>query len=128
MGPKTPVVQGRYSHAKQYQRMKRSLRTLKTRVGRVHREIERKIAQVPENVRPQADNSLERVQRILTQKTKDKNRFYALHAPEVECISNGKAKNPYEFGVKVSVATTLKRRHCGWNAFHGGQFMGWAHA
>jgi IS5 family transposase len=48
------------------------------------------------------------VQRILTQKTKDKNKLYALHAPEVECISKGKARNPYEFGVKVSVATTLK--------------------
>ena len=81
---------------------------LKTRVGRIHREIERKIAQVPDAVRPQADNLLQRVQRILTQKTKDKNKLYALHAAEVECISKGKAKSPYEFGVKVSVATTLK--------------------
>lgn len=106
--PRLAVQVGRYAHAKQYRRMKKSLRTLKTRVGRVHREIERKIAQVPENVRPQADSLLQRVQRILTQKTKDKNKLYALHAPEVECISKGKARNPYEFGVKVSVATTLK--------------------
>ncbi len=106
--PRLAAQVGRYAHAKQYRRMKKSLRTLKTRVGRVHREIERKIAQVPENVRPQADNLLQRVQRILTQKTKDKNKLYALHAPEVECISKGKARNPYEFGVKVSVATTLK--------------------
>jgi transposase, IS5 family len=106
--PRLSAQVGRYAHAKQYRRMKKSLRTLKTRVGRVHREIERKIAQVPENVRPQADTLLQRVQRILTQKTKDKNKLYALHAPEVECISKGKAKNPYEFGVKVSVATTLK--------------------
>jgi len=53
---------GRYAHAKQYRRMKKSLRTLKTRVGRVHREIERKIAQVPDSLRPQADNLLQRVQ------------------------------------------------------------------
>lgn len=46
--------------------------------------------------------------RILTQRTKDKNKLYALHAPEVECISKGKARTPYEFGVKVSIATTLK--------------------
>ena len=39
---------------------------------------------------------------------KDKNKLYALHAPEVECISKGKARTPYEFGVKVSIATTLK--------------------
>jgi IS5 family transposase len=29
-----------------------------------------------------------------------------LHAPEVECISKGKARQPYEFGVKVSLAIT----------------------
>jgi IS5 family transposase len=48
------------------------------------------------------------VGRILTQKPKDKNKLYALHAPEVECISKGKARTPYEFGVKVTIATTLK--------------------
>lgn len=46
--------------------------------------------------------------RILSQKPRDKGKLYALHAPEVECISKGKARTPYEFGVKVSVATTLK--------------------
>ncbi len=54
------------------------------------------------------EDLLQRVGRILTQKTKDKNKLYALHAPEVECISKGKARNPYEFGVKVTLATTLK--------------------
>ncbi len=44
----------------------------------------------------------------MTQKVKDKNKLYAFHAPEVECISKGKAKSPYEFGVKVTVATTLE--------------------
>ena len=34
--------------------------------------------------------------------------YHALHAPEVECISKGKARTPYEFGVKVTIATTLK--------------------
>ncbi len=40
----------------------------------------------------------------------------ALHAPEVECIGKGKAHKPYEFGVKVSVATTINRSK-------GGQFV-----
>jgi IS5 family transposase len=26
----------------------------------------------------------------------------------VKCISKGKSRNPYEFGVKVGIATTLK--------------------
>ena len=43
-------------------------------------------------------------------------KVYSLHAPEVECIGKGKPHKPYEFGVKVSVATTLKR--C-----KGGQFV-----
>ena len=51
---------------------------------------------------------LERVQRILRQQPKDKNKLYALHAPEVECIGKGKAKKPYEFGVKASIAVTHK--------------------
>ena len=44
----------------------------------------------------------------MTQQKKDKNKLYALHAPEVECISKGKARTPYECGVRVTVATTLK--------------------
>src|SRR6266851_6019444 len=43
-------------------------------------------------------------------------KIYSLHAPEVECIGKGKAHKPYEFGVKVSVATTLKHSK-------GGQFV-----
>ena len=35
-------------------------------------------------------------------------KVYSLHAPEVECIGKGKAHRPYEFGVKVSVATTAQ--------------------
>jgi IS5 family transposase len=52
---------------------------------------------------------LARTRRILDQRTKDKNKLYALHAPEVECLSKGKARTAYEFGVKVSIATTLKQ-------------------
>jgi IS5 family transposase len=44
--------------------------------------------------------------RLLAQEKKDKNKLYSLHASEVECISKGKAHKKYEFGVKVSVATT----------------------
>ena len=43
-------------------------------------------------------------------------KLYSLHAPEVECIGKGKAHKPYQFGVKVSVATHLNR--C-----RGGQFV-----
>lgn len=51
---------------------------------------------------------MERAERIRTQQPKDKNKLYALHAPEVECIGKGKARKPYEFGVKASIAVTHK--------------------
>jgi transposase, IS5 family len=52
---------------------------------------------------------LKRAERIRTQQRNSKNELYALHAPEVECISKGKARNPYEFGVKVSLVVTHKQ-------------------
>jgi IS5 family transposase len=41
-------------------------------------------------------------------------KVYGLHAPEVECIGKGKAHRAYEFGVKVSLATSLHR----WDGGH----------
>jgi len=51
-----------------------------------------------------------------TDDVQDALKVYALHAPEVECIGKGKAHKPYEFGVKVSLATTVA-------ASRGGQFI-----
>lgn len=84
---------GRYAHVNQYRRMKKTLRTLKTRVGPVHWEISRKFDQIPENIRPQAETLLQRVQRILTQKPKDKNKLFALHAPEVGHLKSDNRMN-----------------------------------
>jgi IS5 family transposase len=89
---------GRFTHAKQFRRMKKSQRTLKSRVGRVYRDIGRQMGQIAESRQDAAKALMRRVNRILTQTTKDKNKLYALHPPEVECISKGKARNPYEFG------------------------------
>ena len=36
-----------------------------------------------------------------------KGKIYSLHEPEVDCISKGKARVRYEFGTKVSLATTI---------------------
>ena len=54
---------------------------------------------------------MQRAERIRSQRPRDKNKLYALHAPEVECIGKGKgkARKPYEFGVKVGVAVTHKQ-------------------
>ena len=88
--------------------MRKALRTLRSRVGRVMRDVERQVAQVADPGRAALMELIGRTKRILAQKPKDKNKLYALHAPEVECLAKGKARIPYEFGVKVSITTTHK--------------------
>jgi IS5 family transposase len=107
IAPRLAAQVGRYAHARQFKRMRAALRTLRSRVGRVHREVARQIERVCEPARTGLSELLARTGRILTQRPKDKHKLYALHAPEVECISKGKAATPYEFGAKVSLATTL---------------------
>ena len=101
----------RYAHAKQFKRANRALKKLRTYLGRVIRDIARKI---------EGDAWLEQVVfgtfwrwhgACASSKQHQRGpKVYSLHAPEVECIGKGKAHRPYEFGVKVSVATTLPPR------------------
>jgi len=106
----------RYAHAKQFKRANRALRSLRTMLGRVIRDIIRKIVGRPELAEVFA-RPLSLARRVKDQRQRERGRkLYSLHAPEVECIGKGKAHKPYEFGVKVSVATPLHR--C-----RGGQFV-----
>ena len=106
----------RYAHAKQFKRANRSLRKLKTYLGRVIRDIRRKTAG-NEGLRETFVRPLYLAERVLAQDRHQRGRkIYSLHAPEVECIGKGKAHKPYEFGVKVSVATPLRHSR-------GGQFV-----
>lgn len=99
------VRAGRYAHARQFRRMRRELKRLRTFLGRVLRDISRKIAGNVELEKTFA-RLLGLVERLLQQKPKDKNKLYSLHAPEVVCIAKGKARQPYEFGCKVGIAAT----------------------
>jgi len=115
---------GGYAHAKQFKRLRKTVKRQRTILGVVMREVQRKQgadqaavaaggAPAHEASSPKALSDLatllERAERIRTQQRNTKNKLYALHAPEVECISKGKARNPYEFGVKVSLAVTHKQ-------------------
>lgn len=106
VGPRLAQQVGRYAHAKQYRRMRRGIKQQRTWVGRIVRDIERK--QDSANAPFALKTLVERVRRLLAQRPKDKHKLYALHAPEVECISKGKARTPYELGVKVGVAVTAR--------------------
>ncbi len=94
----------RKSHAKQYKRAKRSLRRLKTILGRVIRDIRRKSVTFSQRL----SWVLRRATLLFNQKKSSKNKIYSMHAPEVRCISKGKAHKRYEFGNKVSIATTAE--------------------
>ena len=111
----------RYAHAKQFKRANRALRTLKTYLGRVIRDIARKIDGDP-GLETKFALLLSLARRVRAQERGQRGpKVYSLHAPEVECIGKGKPHKPYEFGVKVSVATTLKHSK-------GGQFVAHAQA
>jgi transposase, IS5 family len=102
---------GGYAHAKQFRRLQRVLKRQRTILGIVMREVQRKMQGAdfaPDQPKAVSDLSmwLERAERIRTQQRADKNKLYALHAPEVECIGKGKARKPYEFGVKSAVVVS----------------------
>jgi IS5 family transposase len=104
---------GRYAHARQFKRMRRAIKRQGTIVGRLEREIERKASAITKAVRATLDIVTAKARQIVEQsksrKAKDgKPKLYSWHAPEVQCINKGKSRNPYEFGVKLGIATTLK--------------------
>ena len=109
LGPRLAMQAGRYAHARQFKRMRKALRRLKGYTGRVMRDMARRIATVEDGtLRTRIEAELALVGRLLAQKPRDKRKLYALHEPDVDCISKGKARKRYEFGCKVSVATTYR--------------------
>ena len=116
VGKRALMAYQRYAHAKQFKRANRALRSVRTYLGRVLRDVMRKTRD-DANLSPIFAEPLSLAFRVRHQNRNQRGRkVYSLHAPEVECIGKGKAHRPYEFGVKVSVATTLARSK-------GGQFI-----
>lgn len=113
--------QGRYRVARQLKRARKYTRKLRTYLGRVIRDIERKL--------PQPDAEMEvllsRAKQIEQQQRNDSNKIYSMHAPEVECIAKGKVHKRYEFGCKVVLVTTsLSNWIVGAAAVHGNPYDG----
>src|SRR5215218_5039761 len=94
-------------HAGRRRQAERRVRQLRTWLGRLFRDIGRKIAGKAATQAALA-GPLGLIARLLRQRREDRGRdkLYSLHAPEVECIGKGKAHARYEFGVKVSLAST----------------------
>jgi len=108
----------RLIHRGRHREAERVVRRMRTWLGRLARDIARKIAGAAETVRAAFATPLERIAQLLRQRRDDRGRekIYALHAPEVECIGKGKARTRFEFGCKVSLATTNRPAP-------GGQFV-----
>lgn len=121
VGKRALVKQGQYAHAQQMKRARKQTKQLKTWLGRVTRDVERKLPEPDERMK----ELLAMAHRLLAQRREDTNKLYSLHAPETECIAKGKAHKKYEFGCKVSVVTTSKRSWVvGIDALHGNPFDG----
>jgi IS5 family transposase len=124
--------------------MRKAIGRQRTVLGRLAREVERKAngqnnstslhtahhTPIAAAVQQALSTTLERAQRIWSQTAAKKNRdgkgkLYAFHAPEVECIGKGKSRQPYEFGVKVGIASTLRHNLIvGAKAFAGNPYDG----
>lgn len=89
LGKRAAIMAGRYAHAKQFKRMKRQIRYLSNRLGRVARDIQRKVKDTPglsELVKMPVRQAFELRREI---RTKTNRKIFSLHAPEVECIGKG---------------------------------------
>jgi hypothetical protein len=85
----------------------------------VIRDVARQIALCPDLAEAFAW-PLALARRVKDQRQRERGRkVYSLPAPEVEGIGKGKAHQPDEFGVKVSVATPLRRGRGGQVGAHG---------
>lgn len=124
LAKKALLMASRYAHARQMKRARREIKKLKNYLGRVARDIERKIRGDKEMQEAFAQ-SLAMANRLLEQQRTSKNKLYSIHAPEVECISKGKAHKRYEFGVKVGIVTTEKESFViGLKTFPGNPYDG----
>jgi IS5 family transposase len=115
LAKRAAMMAGRYAHAKQFNRHRHQLRFLRTRLGRIVRDIARKLRGT--DLETVFQEPLARARQIRSQEQRQRGfKIYSFHAPEVECIGKGKARAPYEFGVKALIVTTNRRAP-------GGQFV-----
>ncbi len=95
-----------YRHVKKRAKAKRALKRLRTIANILIRELRRKLPQHCVFECYQQDFLL--FERVLKQKTHDKNKIYSLHEPQVYCMAKGKDHKPYEYGSKASIASTAQ--------------------
>jgi IS5 family transposase len=89
LAKRAAMMAGRYAHAKQFNRYRRELRFLRTRLGRIVRDIARKVR--GSDLEMVFYEPLQRARQIRSQEQRQRGfKIYSFHAPEVECIGKGK--------------------------------------
>lgn len=112
----------KYAAARQFNRARRAVKKLRTLLGRVVRDIERKVT---EGQKPYFTELLQQARQLLNSAEGLAPKLYSLHEPHVEAIAKGKVHKRFEFGVKVSVVATRKLGFVlGCKAIHGNPYDG----
>lgn len=95
-----------FRHVKKRAKSRRALKRLRTIAGALIRELRRKLPR--ETLNEVYESDFVFYEKVLAQKTNTKNKVYSLHEPHVYCMAKGKDRVQYEYGNKVSVASTHK--------------------
>src|ERR1700684_1092782 len=112
------MMAGRYAPAKQVKRHQRPVCLPRSRLGRIIRDIRRKI-EGQTTLEQEFALPLGRAAQIRSQPQRQRgSQVCSFHAPEVECIGKGKASAPYEFGVRASIVTNNRRAPGGLFVLH----------
>jgi transposase, IS5 family len=114
LAKRAAMMAGRYAHAKQFNRHHRELRFLRTRLGRLIRDIRRKI-RGQDDLEAAFQDALARASQIRSQQQRQRGwKLYSFHAAEVECIGKGKARSPYELmaWTTPALSSTLSAPYC----------------
>jgi IS5 family transposase len=123
LGRKTLFNHIRAKHRRDWLLVRKTRRRLRTMLGRVIRSAERKVQNPSQRLQHVLGIAKKIHSQIYGKKTK--NKIYSVHAPKVRCIAKGKAHKKYEFGSKVSVATTQRSNWVvGIHSFLGNPFDG----
>ncbi len=106
------MIDLRQSSAVMVNRIRKAIKRKTTIVGRLHCEIASKMTALSQAVQDSLGARIHKAKRLIAQsrskKTDKQPKLYSLHAPAVKSHSKGKSRNPYEFGVKVGIDSTLQ--------------------
>jgi transposase, IS5 family len=116
---------GGYTHAKQFRRLRKTVKRQRTILGVVMRKVQRKLDALtladggqperqPSGPKALAELqiSLQRAERIRTQQRHDKNNLYALPAPEVECIAKHSRQDKVTILHSCGLTQLCKMKRC----------------